>query len=110
MASTLGKAGACVGRLRERGTKRKNRCFYDGVGDCPHPSCAPESLARLPHSEFPRPIMYAMSSQEHALGTHSHLVCCRRTGANLKGGGIVNRLRVNIKQKVIEIWGEDLGS
>lgn len=37
-------------------------------------------------------------------------VSCRRTWANLKGRGAVNRLRVNIKQKVTEIWGESLGS
>lgn len=51
-----------------------------------------------------------VSSQEHVLGTHSRSVRYRRTWANLKGRGIVNRLRVNIKQKVTEICGEDLGS
>lgn len=54
-----GEAGACVGRLRERGTKRKTRCFYEGVGYHSHPSWAPESSARLPHSEFPRPVVHA---------------------------------------------------
>lgn len=56
------------------------------------------------------PSCMPVSSQEHALGTHSRSVCYGRTWANLKGKGIVNRLRVNIKQKVIEICGEDLGS